>query len=605
MKTKVLRCVKNVIIIALALVSLTLLSLLLSFGPQYPEEIFSGYFDNPLILLLNFLPVAVVFLLFYCLVGRAWIAYLADCVLVLGLTFANYFFLMYRDDVLVMMDVLNLREGLKMSDAGYTYTPGVKMIFAIAVGLIFTLLMFFFCKEKLATSSRVYALTLVVLSVLCLKNAYLGDYLYDNKTDNLKYVVRWSPTQLFISKGFVYSFLHSGSDLIVSLPQDYDKDAVKTKLYSYEYDEIPEDKRVNIIGIMLEANCDLNTLGIENIDASVYEDYDCLKQIGYSGTLVNNIFAGGTIDSERAFLTGIPGLTLCRKNTNSYVRYFNDNGYVATGGHPSEEWFYNRRTVNSYLGFSNYRFAENHYLEKFSDEMRYDWNAFEDFYDQYTDHLMTSNKPYFGFYVTYQGHAPYDTINKLWETDKKPLYENENISEVSQTILNNYLGSVKNTGQNLKYFYDRIMTHSEPTVIVVFGDHKPWLGDGNSVYKELGINIDLDTKEGFLNYYSTEYIILANDAAKRVLGKDVSGKGAQISTNYLMNEVFSVLGYGGNEFMKYTNELKQTVPVYNDAALIDSEGSYQYVNSLSEKNQVVYDEIRSLNYFYKTNYIYN
>ena len=62
-------------------------------------------------------------------------------------------------------------------------------------------------------------------------------------------------------------------------------------------------------------------------------------------------------------------------------------------------------------------------------------------------------------------------------------------------------------------------------VIVLFGDHNPWMGDANSVYSKLGIDLDLSTKEGFLNYYATRYLIWANDAAKEVLGCDFQGEG--------------------------------------------------------------------------------
>ncbi len=604
MHNKVKIILRETLVIASALVTLTLLSLLLAFGPQYSEKIFLGYFNNPLIFLLNFLPVAAVFLLVYCLSGRAWIAFLADSILVLGFTFSNYFLLMYRDDVLMVADVLNIREAMKMSEAGYDYTPSLKMILAAVICAALTVLIYFLCKAKVNISTRTYILTLVILSAFCLKNTYLGDYLYNNKTDNLKYVVRWSPTQLYVSKGFVYPFVHSARDLIVTLPDNYDERKIEQKLASYEYHSIPEDKRVDIIGIMLEANSDLTALGLSGIDESVYAAYNYLKENGYSGTLVNNIFAGGTIDSERAYLTGMQELTACRNNINSYVRYFGENGYEAKGGHPSEGWFYNRKNVNKYLGFSEYNFLENHYEEKYGDEMRFDWHAIDDFYEGYLEHVNSSNNNYFGFNVTYQGHAPYETQNRAWGTDEMPLYVNDAISEEAENIINNYLGSVKVTGENLKYLYERIRYMQEPCVLVLFGDHKPWLGDGNSVYKELGINIDLDTKDGYMNYYSTEYIIVANENAKKLLNRDLIGKGPTISTNYLMNEVFDLLGYEGNEFMKYTNELKEAIPVYNHTAVIDSEGNYQSVEELSKQNQKVYDEIRSLHYYYRTNFLY-
>lgn len=40
----------------------------------------------------------------------------------------------------------------------------------------------------------------------------------------------------------------------------------------------------------------------------------------------------------------------------------------------------------------------------------------------------------------------------------------------------------------------------------------------------MGINIDQSTLEGLLNYYTTPYVIWANDAAKAKLGVDFHGK---------------------------------------------------------------------------------
>lgn len=60
---------------------------------------------------------------------------------------------------------------------------------------------------------------------------------------------------------------------------------------------------------------------------------------------------------------------------------------------------------------------------------------------------------------------------------------------------------------------------SEPVVVILFGDHNPWMGD------TMGANFDLDTEEGFYNYYNTPYIIWGNDTAKEVLENDFVGEG--------------------------------------------------------------------------------
>lgn len=82
------------------------------------------------------------------------------------------------------------------------------------------------------------------------------------------------------------------------------------------------------------------------------------------------------------------------------------------------------------------------------------------------------------------------------------------------------------------------------------------MGDNNSVYKTLGISFDLGTEEGFYNYYNTPYIIWGNDKAKEILGNDLKGEGPTIGPYFLMNELFELAAYEGNEFMKISNELR-------------------------------------------------
>ena len=51
------------------------------------------------------------------------------------------------------------------------------------------------------------------------------------------------------------------------------------------------------------------------------------------------------------------------------------------------------------------------------------------------------------------------------------------------------------------------------------------VGEGNSVYEMLGIDLDVSTLEGFYNYYATPYIMYANDAAKQITGNQFVGEG--------------------------------------------------------------------------------
>ena len=86
-----------------------MLSLLLAFG-TYAWALLKSYFEHPVIAALNLLPVVLLLLVFYGLLGRPWAAFLADAVLVGGFSLANYYLLRCRDDPLMFEDIKYLRR---------------------------------------------------------------------------------------------------------------------------------------------------------------------------------------------------------------------------------------------------------------------------------------------------------------------------------------------------------------------------------------------------------------------------------------------------------------------------------------------------------------
>ena len=86
--------------------------------------------------------------------------------------------------------------------------------------------------------------------------------------------------------------------------------------------------------------------------------------------------------------------------------------------------------------------------------------------------------PYFNLSVTYQNHGPY-TTNKLF--DVPYILEQDNYTEYEYNIFNNYLSGIKKTGEELEKLIKKVNDLDEPCVVVAFGDHKPWLGEENSV----------------------------------------------------------------------------------------------------------------------------
>lgn len=141
---------------------------------------------------------------------------------------------------------------------------------------------------------------------------------------------------------------------------------------------------------------------------------------------------------------------------------------------------------------------------------------------------------------------------------------------------------------------------SEPVVLILFGDHMPWMGNNESAYTELGINFDLETDEGFYNFYATPYIIWANDAAKQVLDNDFTGEGPDIGTNFLMNEFFRLSGYTGDEYMQYTSHVFEEFQSVHNTGICLSDGVLY--RTLSEEQQQEVQEFLNVQYYWRKHF---
>lgn len=581
-------------------VCLGMLSIFFAYG-DYTDMLMKSYLQRPLLLLLNVAPVVGLVLLLYLLAGRPWIAFLLSSILVWGLSLGNYYKLRFRDDPLMFEDLKYLREaGSITKTANYDLTPDKRVWFGLACIVLGTLLLLFLVRGIPRWKVRLPLFLAGALLCVPAWKFYEDKDLYNARTANYDYINRWSSTQVYISKGFVYPFLHSVTVGSIKAPGGYSERETAALLESYVSADIPAEEQVDVITLQLEAFADFSRFaGVEGVDwERAYAVYHALEAESYTGTLLTNIFAGGTVNTERAFLTGYADQWNYRTNTNSYGWYFGSQGYVVEGSHPSYEWFYNRHNVNTYLGLPTYYFQENYYGERYTVGIATDDVLLPEIFKLYEANRDGEGKPYFSFNVTYQGHGPYDT-KSVWRGNH---YTDGRYSTETTNIVDNYLGSVEDTAVQLQWLLDQFRKEERPVVVVVFGDHKPWFGDGNSAYQELGVNLDTSTVEGFYNYYGTRYLIWANDAAKAALDNDFRGEGPDVSSCFLMNLLFDQCGWQGDAWTQATTDIWRRLPVLTTVGRYVQNG--QLVETLDEAGKAALHTFQSLEYYYGTHFQY-
>ena len=124
-------------------------------------------------------------------------------------------------------------------------------------------------------------------------------------------------------------------------------------------------------------------------------------------------------------------------------------------------------------------------------------------------------------------------------------------------------GHIRPSMRQLRAFLTKFESVERPVVVVLFGDHKPWWGDGNTTYRMFGVNLNTATQDGFYNYYTTPYLIWGNAAARAALGDVFQGRGGRIGASMLMERVFTLAGWQGPAYLQTLRALQTHTPFVN------------------------------------------
>lgn len=563
--------------------------------------LFRSYFHHPALLGLNLLPPVLLIWLFYFLTRRGWGAFLGSFLPCVAVAMVNYFKIRLRSDPFLAADLTLISEAGGIVG---NYSLDVDWLTwltlgALLTGLLFSVLLIPKWPRRGWGRAFAAAACAAVCAVSC-ASLFTNSDLYQS-TDNSEYINPWSDVEVFVSKGCLYPFLYSMRDMFPAPPPGYDGAQAQALLEAFSDADIPADKQVSVMGIMLEAFCDLTDFDFmaDHPDAArVYDPWHALAEQGVSGRLLTNIFAGGTVDSEWGFLSGYSQHDDFRRDTDSYVWYLRDQGYQTFFSHPGYGWFYNRQNVNDYLGFQDSWFTENHYgalVDPTSAIYHSDDILVRELLAQLTQ--RTAEGPCFSFSVSYQNHGPYESAYSAGVEYFTPA--NSGMAAESCHIWNNYLRGVDFTIQAMVQLTQGLEELDRPVVLVLFGDHKPWGGNGNSAYADMGLTFDLGTLQGFYDYYATPYLIWANSAAKEVLGSDFTGEGGDFSPCFLMPKVFDLCGWTGPGFMQLARQVREITPLVHERGLYLSSG--QITDALPQGQQDFVDRFLWAEYWRENN----
>ena len=368
--------------------------------------------------------------------------------------------------------------------------------------------------------------------------------------------------------------------LFVEEPTDYSKETASTILSSVPSEETTEETTVqpNIIAIMDETFADLSILGdlgLENTnDVMPFVHSLSGQENTITGQLVVPAFGGGTCNSEYEFLTSnsyaffkggsYPMLQYIHGDTESMASVLSEQGYNTVGMHPYYGSGWNRKNAYPMLGFDTFLDIEDFDEETTEYLRRYvsDNSSFDKVIETYEKNNAESDDPLFMFNVTMQNHCGYDTTYENFPETVE--FEFDSIYPYTKQ----YLSLIQESDRAIERLVNYFSEQEEPTIIVLFGDHMPYIE--NSFYNHLTRGSSKTTSEIELDQHTVPFFIWAN---YDIDTSDYANIG-RISANYLGPVTMKVAGAKLSDYEEYVYSLMEKYPVISASGCINSKGIY-------------------------------
>ena len=564
---------------------------------------------SPLVLLLNFIPIFLTGILFQGIFGRRRFA------LILNSLFYLIFFTVHRTKVIYrnapfrVSDLALSFEALKMSQNSYKPDSTSIIIFIVSL-FILIFLSRFFKSEKLRVRDRLMGILSIIISSLLLFNfVYSKDKIYNSLPLNGNV---FNLIDHFNSKGFNYTFLFNLKKSFVRPPEGYDKKEMENRDrvdHGEDISVIKYNPRPNIIWIMGEAFTDLSQ--DEHFSFAPGNDPNenfkkLQKNSVMHGRIVTPSFGGGTGDTEFDALTG--ALTIdcapdesfafnaIKRDVSSLPSLFNTIGYKTMAFHPGFAWFYGRQDVYPKLGFKDNFFLENIDQPEMKGGYVSERQFSEIFRNRFLQALENSDEPIFSYGLDIQNHGPYfyDKYGK-----NLPYQCTVSLSEEAANNFGSYFLGIKDMDIMLGEVYDMIMSLDEPTIMVFYGDHLPGLGSDPSAFDEIGIKLSHDDLEKEIEFYSTPYVIVANESGRAFLNREnvEIGDGNAVSANYLASMVLDMLNYNKvDNFFIYNSEMRKKLPIISRNFIFDGVNTYPR-NEVKGEAKEAYEDYKKYEYY--------
>ena len=522
---------------------------------------------EPKRMLLNFIFIYFIIGFFYSFIGKVKISLIITSVVTGIVGIINHFITAFRGTPLVPWDLFSLNVALTVLPT-FKFTVTKQAVLGF---ILFILTLIILIKVKLKSFKngwikkiyRVTACAGIIAFTICFYLTNLISWFELNEN--------WDPKEEYHNNGLVASLFKQSRNLIIHEPEGYDLESLTNLAKTIEVPiiENSDDYEIpNVIAIMNESFAELSVVGDFKTNTEYLSYFNSLSENTIKGNLHVSIFGATTPNSEWEFLTS-NSMAFVPKRTVPYQQYvlrksyslasiFKELDYTTSAIHCYYPQGYNRNLAYPRLGFekfySMYELKDLTFIREYPDDI----STYKNIIDIYEN---KGDKKMFNFTLTMQNHGSYTDEN----------FENTVIAEDGQyPKLNQYLSLIKIADESLKELLTYFENQEEPTIIVLFGDHQPYVED--EFYNTmLSQNYeDISSKEATENKYITPFMIWANYDIDEEKYSNVT----DLSANYLASLVLDVAGIQKTPYLQFLDELREEIPIITGNGYMDKDGIY-------------------------------
>ena len=384
-------------------------------------------------------------------------------------------------------------------------------------------------------------------------------------------------------------------------PDNYNKDNLKNILSEYDKKETENIwEKSNIIVTFSESFFDVSLLE-EDVKFSnpVTSNYNRLNDEGIFLNMISPSYGGLSANVEFEFLTGYsldffgkgytPFMSLYNNNKYkdrpSLIKELNKNGYYTKVVFGKD--FFNSEHVYERLGIDEYEEKNDKAHRKgyyTSDEYLIDCaiEALEN---------KSENEKLFYMNCTIESHMPF--VEEKYDKYDFEI-ESSTLNQAQTSVIKSYSQSCYNADKELGRLYEYIQNFDEPTIIVFFGDHLPYLSDpdtGDDLLNELKYFNSGDELIDSYRKYNTGALILANFDLGENENLDY------LSPDLLLTTVVNKMGLDLSSYYKWLYDTKNQLPNSNYLVSTDIKGKLYWTENLNKEQQEFFDIRDKMQYY--------